>query len=164
MGIPKTIQIAYYPAMIAAPIDLSPLAEVGNLAITTFVSVATVAIPMIGWYCIQWLRAHAAQMKQQTANAAASQIDNVFTKGFAYAAQQGADPIAGAAEYARKQAPTLFKNLGFDPETPEGTAAVVRMATARLVPTPTPPAVVNVNVDPPVVVQPKPLTNQVNPP
>jgi len=127
-------------------IDLSPLAGVANLAITTFTTVATAAIPIAGFYCIQWLRAHAAQTRQATQVAAAPQVDNAIQKGFSYSQQQGIDPIAGAVDYAIKQVPQQLKTLGFDPATEDGKAAVTRMVTARLVPAPTPPATLDLNV------------------
>jgi hypothetical protein len=127
-------------------IDTSPLVPLANLAITTFAGVATVAIPLIGYYAIQWLRSHIAQAKQQTANAAASQIDSVIQKGIAYAAQKGLDPVQGARDYAIVQAPALLKNLDFDTTTDAGKASVTRMVEARLVPTPVAPVAVDVAV------------------
>ncbi len=133
-------------------VDLSPLATVANLAITTFAGVATFAIPFIAVYARQWLIAHTAQMKQQTQTAAAAQADGVIQKGLAFAAQTGADPVHGATAYATVQAPDLFKRLGFDVATEDGKAAVTRMVTARVTPTPVQPATVNLNVDAPPVV------------
>lgn len=127
-------------------IDVSPLVPVVNLAITTLATVCTVGIPILGWYAVQWLRAHAAQVTQQTQTAAAAQADSVIQKGIAYAAQKGVDAVPGAACYAIQQAPDLFKRLGFDPSTDAGKAAVTRMVTARLVPTPVAPAMLDVNV------------------
>lgn len=127
-------------------IDMSPLVQVVNLAITTLATVGTVGIPILGFYAAQWLRAHTVQMKQQTQTAAAAQADNVIQKGIAYASQQGDPVVPGATCYAIMQAPDLFKRLGFDPATEAGAAAVTRMVTARLVPTPTRPATLDVNV------------------
>lgn len=135
--------------MIGTGIDLTPLVGIANLAITTFATVATAAIPIAGYFAIQWLRAHAAQTRQQTQLAAAPPVDNAIQKGFAYSAQHGLDPISGTADYTVAQVPEQLKTLGFDPATDVGKAAVTRMVTARLVPTPTPPAILGVNVTAP---------------
>lgn len=132
--------------MIGTGIDLTPLVGIANLAITTFATVATAAIPIAGYFAIQWLRAHAAQTRQATQTAAAAQADSVIQKGIAYANQIGVPQVEGAANYAMNQAPQLLKTLGFDPATDAGKAAVTRMVTARLVPPPTPPATLDVNV------------------
>lgn len=127
-------------------LDTSPLIPLANLAITTFASVATAAIPIIGYFVITWLRAHAAQVNQQAQMAASSQADSIIQKGFAYAAQMGRDPVSTAVSYSVKQAPNLFKRLGFDTSTDAGISAVTRMVQARLVPTVAPASTVDVNL------------------
>lgn len=113
-------------------VDYTPLVSVVNLAITTFAGVATFAIPIIGYYVVQWLRSHIAQNKQATATLAAGTADSLLHKGLDYAKQVGADPVQGAVAYAVVQAPDVLKNLGFDPATASGLESIRRMAVARL--------------------------------
>lgn len=118
-------------------VDYGPLVGVANLAITTLAGVATAAIPILGYYAVQWLRSHIAHNNQQTIAVAADNANNVIHKGLAYAAATNApDAVQGAVDYAVKQAPDVFKTLGFDTSTSAGLNAVTRMATARLEPEP----------------------------
>lgn len=113
-------------------VDYSPLVGVANAAIATFASTATLALPIIGYFVIQWLRSHIAQNKQATATLAAGTADSLLHKGLDYAKQVGADPVQGAVAYAVVQAPDVLKNLGFDPATASGLESIRRMAVARL--------------------------------
>lgn len=140
-------------------IDWAPFIPVINTLITTAAAVATAAVPVIAYYLIAWIRAHGIAVSQQAQATMTTQAEKVLQMGIQYADASVANAahldktnvanqtVARAASYAIAQAPVLLKNLGYDVTTEEGQKSIVRMITARLVPTVPPPnATVDVTV------------------
>jgi hypothetical protein len=152
----------------AQKIDLSPLIPVINGLITAVAGVAAIATPMLAYYAVMWLRNHGIKVSNEAQGELIKQADNLIQKGlsFSTATADGAlnnikvaspnETVTKAASYAIAQAPALLKKLGFDPTTEEGQQAIVRMVTARLIPTPPVPDTqvgLTINAAPPAAEQ-----------
>lgn len=140
-------------------IDWSPLVPVINGLITAIAGIATVAMPIIAYYFIVWLRNHGIAVSASAQGELVKRADDLIQKGLAYSkatADAGvsglkvaapSETVAKAANYAMAQAPDLLAKLGFDPTTAAGQQAIVRMVTARLIPSaPTPDTQIGLTV------------------
>lgn len=153
MSNPAVLALAAAAQQVAQPmLDLSPLIPALNLMLVALATVATAAVPVLTTYAVQWLRQHRISVSVEAQMKLGELADKVIQKGFDYAAVTGDNyitalqvptgnpTVAKAANYVITQIPDAMKSLGFDPSTPAGQEAIVRMVTARLIPAPPAPS------------------------
>lgn len=129
--------VAGAPTPTAIRIDPTLISDLG-----TFTAALIVGLGMIIW---KWIDTHSPLKGSQTEEIARGAFMDLLDKGAQFGATQedglltrvgdvdvGNAAVAAGANFVMAHGPDLAKSLGFDIETAEGQAAIVRSITARL--------------------------------